>query len=451
LGVALAGTSAAAAVDCPVGVIQPPLEDPVTITVPLGPIIDMIDPVPTPSCNLSVDLPDDLPAGLLSDEIAVYQADYRGFINEGAVGEIGVVNAGRSVVVTLSPNGFEEEDFFFSDFAGSNAEGTSIDSSIKVELLSALDGSHLLSLDTIDYVELARATTGDLQASADVLAVARTGLVTHLNGTFDLLLGAGSPFDENDQLRAFGAIGSITLGVNGRKSLGNGFSLQGGAAYSDQSSAGASVSGALFSGSLRYLAPGNDFVRPFAEGGLKGAPHLSLSFSRDYETSVGTASVTGSTDGSFFGAFLTGGVLVAPDPSNEVVFSATLAEDWLRTAAYEETLDKTNLFAASVSEQGGTFTRVKAGLDWTLRPLPELALTFSGALGHTFAHDEVETGIAFAGTFDSAGVSESFVEYGARAGYDLDDRTSIGAFVRGVTGAVSGTHLQFGGDVHVSF
>ena len=119
--------------------------------------------------------------------------------------------------------------------------------------------------------------------------------------------------------------------------------------------------------------------------------------------------------------------------------------------AYDETLDSTNLCAASVPAQTGSYTTAKVGVDWTTRPAPELALTLSGAVGHTMAQDDVATSIAFAGDFTSAGVSESFVEYGARAAYQINDATSIGAFVHGVTGAVSGPHVQFGGDARVSF
>jgi hypothetical protein len=380
-------------------------------------------------CDLDVPI-DQLPPGVF----AVYGADYRGFLNEGTTGRMFVDNAGQLIAVVVSAEGDVVDGLFFSGYSGSNGSGDAIVSAIDLELLDFEDPFSIFVLETIEYLELARATTEALQASADQLAAARTGLVTHLNATFDLLQGAGRPLEEDD-----------------RKHLGNGFSIHGGAAYTDQSSAGASASGPLFSGSLRYLAPGEELVRPFAEGGLKAAPALNLGFSRSYETSTGTTSATGSTTGAFFGGFITGGILVAPDVSNEVVFSATLAQDWLRTGPYDETLDGTNLFAASVAEQAGSFTRVKAGLDWTTRPLPELALTFSGAVGHTFAHRDVETGIAFAGTFVSAGLSEGFVEYGARAGYELNDATSIGAFVRGVTGAESGTHLQFGGDAHVSF
>jgi hypothetical protein len=441
---AMGAASGALGANCADGYIDfvyPPDQDPPTVSVLFDQFVAGEGDQAT--CALSTPLADALPPGV----VAVYQADYRGFINPGAVGELLVLNNGRLVGVVIE----NVDDFFFQGWVGSNSSGNAIESLIALELLAVLDPADILALDTIDYIELARATTDSLQASTNQLAAARTGVVTHLNGTFDLLNSAGEPLEGDDRVALIGGIGSVTLGVNARMTLLDGFSVLGGAAFVDQESTGASTSGALFGASMRYVAPVNGTLRPFAEAGLKVAPALNLRFSRSYETSAGTSTPTGSTTGSFYGGFLKGGVLVAPDLDNDIVFSAALAQDWLATAAYEETLDGTNLFAASVPAQTGAFTTVKAGVDWTTRPATDLSLTFSGALGYTLAHNEVSTAIAFVGDFTSAGVSESFVEYGARAAYRINHATSIGAFVHGVTGAVSGTHVQVGGDARVSF
>jgi hypothetical protein len=395
------------------------------------------------SCDVSVPVTVSLPPGV----IAVFSADYRGFLDGGSIGSILVHTNGQVAGETVKG---EFDGLFFSQYGRFFDSDTSFDSTTLIELLAAGDPASFFVVDSIDYA-IAWAIPEDLQISADQLAAARTGAVTHLNGTFGLLNGATQPLGDDDGVALIGGVGSVTLGVNARMSLLDGFSIHGGAAFVDQQSVGASMTGALLGGSLRYLAPGDDVVRPFAEAGLKAAPALSLSFSRTYETSVGTTAATGFTTGAFFGGFIRGGALVAPDANNDIVFSASLAQDGLSTAAYEEKLDGTNLFAASAPAQTGTFTTIKAGVDWTTRPSADLALTFSGALGHTFANNHVATEIAFAGDFTSAPVGESFVEYGVRAGYEINRKTSIGAFVHGVTGAVSGTHLQVGGDARVSF
>jgi hypothetical protein len=239
--------------------------------------------------------------------------------------------------------------------------------------------------------------------------------------------------------------------VTGRKSLGSGFSLLGGAAYVDQTAGGAKTSGLVFSGTARYVTPDDALLRPFGEVGLHAAPALSLSFTRQYATSLGTATATGSANGSFYGGYLKGGVLVAPDPSNDIVFAASVGKDWLNTGAYTETMSGSNLFAASAAAQTGSFDTVKLGAEWTTRMVPQLEVTVSGAVGRTIAENTVSSDVAFAGSFTGAARSENFVEYGLRAGHDIVEGTNVGVFVHGTTGDYSGTHMQVGGDLHVRF
>ena len=163
------------------------------------------------------------------------------------------------------------------------------------------------------------------------------------------------------------------------------------------------------------------------------------------------ATATGNGSGSFYGGYLKGGVLVAPDPSNDIVFAATLGKDWLSTGAYSETLSGSNLFAASSPAQTGSFDTVKLGAEWTTRLVPQLEVTVSGAVGRTIAENTVSSDVAFASSYTGAARSENFVEYGLRAGHDIVEGTNVGVFVHGTTGDYSGTHLQVGGDLHVRF
>jgi len=151
------------------------------------------------------------------------------------------------------------------------------------------------------------------------------------------------------------------------------------------------------------------------------------------------------------GGFVKGGALLTPDENNQVVLSATFARDWLMTGAYSETLDGSNLFAATAPAQSSGFDTIKAGVDWTTKVAPKTALTLSGAIGQTIAENPVAANVAFAGTFSGAPVSETFAEYGVRIGYELDAAQSVGAFLHGSTGQVSGSHVQVGGDYHVDF
>jgi hypothetical protein len=398
------------------------------------------------TCALSVPI-DPLPAGT----IAAYSADYRGFLLEGTQGRITVDNDGHITGVVVDASAGDVDGLYLSSFAGSNAAGTAIESDIDLTILGYTDPGTQFTLDTIDYLELARTTTAAIQASADQLAADRTAVVTHLNGTADLLNGAGQPLESPDGVGFLGAFGSATLGVNAHMGLGEGFTALGGVAYIDQSAGGASASGILASGALRYIAPDAAMLRPYGEVGLHVAPSLDLSFSRTYTTSTGTTSASADTTGSFFGGYVKGGVLIAPDASNTVVLSATLAKDWLATGAATETLDGSNLFAASTPAQTGSFDTFKLGADWTTTLTPELDVTFSAAVGHTFAENAVVTDVAFAGPFTGAAKSETFAEYGVHANYALSSQTSVGAFVFGTTGESSGTHIKVGGDFHVHF
>lgn len=386
---------------------------------------------------------------LNAGEIGVYKVDYRGGLSLDATGHMVVTTGGHVVSVDITTNDEDSFDgYFFSDYFRS--DGSALNSSVTLSLPHSGYPDGQFVLDTIDYL-LVRATISDLQSSIDQLAGDRTSVVTHLNATADLLSGVGQPLEGDDGFGAVGGIGSVTVGVSGRKSLDDGFSLLGGMAFVDQTAGGASTDGLVFSGSARYLTPGADTIRPFGEVGLHAAPALSLSFSRDYATSIGTVSTTGNAQGNFFGGYIRGGVLFAPDPTNDVVFAATLGKDWLSTGAYTETFSGSNLFAASAPAQTGNFDTIKIGADWTTRMVPQLDLTFSAAVGRTIAENAVATDVAFAGSFTGAPRSENFVEYGVRASRDIQPGANLGAFVHGATGEYSGTHVQVGGDIHVSF
>ena len=310
---------------------------------------------------------------------------------------------------------------------------------------------NLFTLDSVDYAELGRTTTANIQTSVNQFAANHSSLVTHLNATADLLAGAGQKLEQPDGVGALGAIGSFTAGLTGRRALGGNFIVLGGAAVLDQSSTGARATGLLFSGSIRYLTPDTGVFRPFAEAGVRTSPVLDMSFTRQTKTSAGTQTGAATAVGATFGGYFRAGVLVAPDLGNELVFSASLAKDWVHTGAYAEAVKTSNLFALSSAAQTSSFDTVKLGADWTTKAVPGIELTVLAAVGRTMAEDSVATKVAFAGSFTGAARSENFVEYGLRAGHDIVQGSNVGVFVHGATGEYSGTHMQVGGDLHVRF
>jgi len=393
------------------------------------------------SCDLQVPI-DPLPTGV----IAVYSADYRGgvFLDVDETASLTIQHNGVVDGTTFGPL---DTEYFYRDFVGSGP-GDNIYSLITLDVTNGTYGA----LDTIDYLELARTTMASQQASIDQLAAGQTAIVARVNGIGALLTGGGQLLEGEDQFSLVGAVGSWAFGGTARVNLGNGFSLLGGGAVLSQSGGGATASGVLASGALRYVQPGNDDFRYFGEFGLHGAPGFAMTFTRQYDDgSPGGATVTGSTTGSLAAAYVTGGVLYAPSPNNEIAFSGTLMRDWLTVAGYSETFALTNLFAADVAGGTSTFDAIKAGAAWTTAVSPQMDATISAAVGKSFAHDGVAANVAFVGPVTGAPQGELFAEYGVRLGWELSPTATVDAFALGSTGTVSGTHIQVGTAVKVRF
>jgi hypothetical protein len=127
-------------------------------------------------CDISVPVVA-LPPGV----IAVYSADYRGFLSEDATATMFVMNNGRLVEIVVNTEADPIlGELFFSDYVGSNPAGTAIDSLLALELLAALDPFAFFQLDTIDYAERARTTFDDIQLS--VRPARRRGTGTRRTG-----------------------------------------------------------------------------------------------------------------------------------------------------------------------------------------------------------------------------------------------------------------------------
>lgn len=400
------------------------------------------------NCNLQVPV-----SGVPAGTIAVYRADYTGLVEDGASARLRVEHDGMVELIDI--DGFADSSIY-QHYIGSGT-GASINSEITLSVTSFDSDMYnandpLSEIGAIDYVEAARATLDDLQDSIDQFSLQRTALVTHLSGTADLLAGANRPLEQDDSIGLIGAFGSHTFGVTANYNLGGGFAVLGGGAIVQQDVAGAGAEGVLLSGALRYVDPNGGSFRPFGEIGLRGAPQLGLSFNRSYDDgSSDGVSTTTSVDGSLIGAYLRGGVLFAPDANNDIVFSGTLMKNWLSTDAYAESIEADNLFAASVGSTTSSYDTFKLGVDWTTRFTPDFDVTLTAAVGHIEARNDLLANVAFAGPFEGVGVSENFAEYGARAGWNLNDTTNLGLFAYGTSGEHSGTHTQFGADIHVKF
>lgn len=437
--------SGALAADCTVGVIAV-TPDKSTYSVPF----DFFGATPNSpaTCDLAVAV-----SGVPDGTIAVYLADYTGFVIEDSTARLRIEHDG--VVEEVDING-EVEGSVYTHYIGSGLGG-SIDSSIRLSVTANDGGSYndddeLADLGAVDYVEAARTTLTEVDRSIGEISLGMTSIVTHLGTTGRLLTGGNQPYERPDSIGLVGAVGSGTFGLTGHAGLGDGFSLDAGGAWVSHNVDGTGVSGGMVAANLRYSAPGYDAFRPYAQIGVTAAPGLQMSFTRSYDdNSEDGAGATSSTSGSLYGVEIEGGVMFAPDPDNEIVFSASLGRSWLGVNAFGETMNADNLFAASMHDQTLGFSTIKAGAAWTTNLSPDVDLTLHGAIGRTLAPDSADAKVMFVGDVTVSGSDETFAEYGARLGWAVTDTITADAFLLGSSGELSGTHMQVGSALHIRF
>ena len=110
-------------------------------------------------------------------------------------------------------------------------------------------------------------TLASQRNSLDEIGLQQLGIATHLDATAGLLTGANQPLEGDNEIGVLGGIGSYTLGVTGRYNLAEGFSLLGGASIVNFGMPGASASGLLAAGALRFVQPGASEFKYFGEAG----------------------------------------------------------------------------------------------------------------------------------------------------------------------------------------
>ena len=399
------------------------------------------------TCDLSIPSRDGAPVPP-EGEISAFSADYRGFVGPDRPATLTVTENGVTRSVVLAP---DSENTLLRTYVGTDADGN-LNSDITMTV-AGNDQDVAGVIESVDYLLLATTTVDDQFFSLEQVSTARTAVVTHLNSTTGLVLGANEPLDRDDEVTAFGAVGSHTVGARGHFNLGDGFSVDGGVALFDQSVGGASSSGVLLGGRATYLQPedGSSF-RWLGSAGVMAAPGMGLSFSREYLNTATDTMVTGdgSGNGNLFGIWVEAGALVAPAPDNEIVFSASLARNWLNFDYAEQQTD-TNPFALTIDDATSTYDTLKAKAAWTTQISPDIDLTLHGAVGYINANDDLTGDVALVGAMTVGGQSEAFVEYGARLGWSFAENARWDVFALGSTGAETGTHAQIGTAVSMKF
>lgn len=447
-------TPALAASDgCPTGsyLVARPDDTAVSVTFDELQVANVTGPA-TVVCDLFVSAkdPNDPPA---SGTFEAYSADYRGFVFPDQAASFTVTENGvvRSLEVVPSEEGVE--GFLMHTYVGPDEFGT-LNSNIAVDAIG-VGAEPVAGIDTVDYLFLGSTTLGSQVASLDQLASQATAVVMHLNTTTGLVVSANKPLVRDDEVSLFGAVGSHNVGLTGHFDLDDGFSLDGGVALFDQSVDGAATSGVLLGGKAGFLQPeGGSAFRWLGSAGLTVAPGMSMSFSRDYtlfDINDVPSTVNGKADGNgtMVGVWLEGGLLVAPAPDNEIIFSASYARNWLNFGGVAEEQTDANPFAFS-ADGASTFDTLKAKAAWSTAITPDVDLTLHAAVGQVIASD-FSGDVALVGPLTVGGQDDTFAEYGARVDWQVTETAQVGVFALGSTGSVTGTHLQVGAAAGMKF
>ncbi|HWA19259.1 MAG TPA: hypothetical protein VG757_09690 [Devosia sp.] len=342
---------------------------------------------------------------------------------------------------------FTYTNYFATGLVGSD---TVFDGDFTFDLTNVSDLGSEVDFDSID-VAVGYTTLAEQEDSLDEIGLQQAGLITHLDAISGLLTSQNLALEAPDEFGVFGAVGSVTAGGNLRLNLAEGFSVLGGVSMVDFGAVGASASGVIGAGAIRYVQPDGSDMRFFGEGGAE-AGVLSVSFMRTYDNGVSDYEAGGTGEAGLGAAYVRGGVLWAPDEDNQVVFSATLKQSVLGISSFvEDDPDGApNFFQADLSGSNSTFTTVKAGADWTTKLAADVDLTSSLAVGSTMGSG-ASADIFGIGTVTGSPQSVLFAEYGLRLGWQPSPNARLDGFIQGSTGTGIGTHTQVGAGYHQSF
>lgn len=372
-----------------------------------------------------------------SGVVSIFSADYRGEVD---------LDPGETADLTIEHNGTSDGETFTDPGPGPAllhqdvvaSDGGEIKTTATMDL-SGDDpsGFSLGTIDTVDYTEVGRISLpGD-----------ETSIVANLGATGDLLLGANQKTEGDNEAGVIGGVGSAMFGVNGRYNLSDGFSLLGGVSLvNETTNFGTPYSGIVGAGAVRYIdANSTNSFRLFGEGGA-----IASGLQATFTPATGATPVTSTLGfGTFYGR---GGVIINPDPANEVTLSATLAESVFGNDAFALS---SGPFAATIGAQQGYFTTVKGTAQWTTQLAPAVDLTATGSVGAVLATSTVgiHATVTGYGALDlaSAPPGTLFAEYGARLGWKPVDNVRLDGFVWGVTGTNIGSHNMVGAQAHWEF
>jgi hypothetical protein len=367
------------------------------------------------TCSVNFPVRSSIPSG----HVVVYSADYRGFYDIEAGDQMTFSTTNNGNTDTETVNG--PDDSVVSVTVQSNLAASS-NGTVTVggvlDLSNASNGS-FAEIESADYAELGTIT----------LATDQTAMITHLSATAELLTGGTQPAEGGNEVGLIGGYGSAMMGAVGRYNIAEGFSVLSGLSLVDQSAGATRSIGIVGAAAIRYIEPDYNTFRLFAEGGLVLGGFQT--------THSNTASPVATGLGSLYAK---GGALFDLTPEAHLSLSGTIMESALSTAAFTQSFPG---FTANIAAQTGLFTTAKATTALTYDVTPEVDLTAEASIGTVISHSGITATIPGLGTV-SASQNNSFVAYGARAGWKPTDTLRLEAFAQGTSGPDVGTHNMIG-------
>ncbi|UGB28392.1 autotransporter-associated beta strand repeat-containing protein [Methylorubrum sp. B1-46] len=290
-------------------------------------------------------------------------------------------------------------------------------------------------------------------AAAQGLARDRFGAFVTQRILGSVLTGFNQQISCGDCFSGFGMAGSYSVGAQGRKALSDELIAIGGFAYTGYDSGRVRVSGGpIFAGLLRYDPAGLGSARPFVDVGGLFAPSQTTTYSRSYTFGTMAGQGTGRVStlgGSVFGRV---GYVARLSPQDEVAAAVEYSRGWQFAGAYTEGLLAPNPYA--LASRGGTdiINIAKIGGQYTRLFGTAIETQVNLGVAHGFGLKSGLNGTVADVPFTTPIKDLTWVEYGARISYRLQQDLALDGFILGTLGPQPvGDTIHGGASVRYAF
>ncbi|MGV7215537.1 hypothetical protein [Bradyrhizobium sp. UFLA05-112] len=251
-----------------------------------------------------------------------------------------------------------------------------------------------------------------------------------------VLLGVNEQVNCSDCISAFGSAGSFSAGVHGRKELTSNLSLLAGLAYTQYNEGGYHVTSAPIGAfALRYDFTDWGSSRPFFDIGTVLTPWEKVRYTRNYQTSLGAVTVTGSADSSNYAVYGRAGWISRMSPRDEVAASVEFWQLWQRVSGYSDPTVAFNPFDATIAGGTDRTSLVKLGGQWTHLFGSTVEANVNGGWVQSFGtHSGIVATVTGNGTVVPTIGNQGWFEYGSRLGFRFAQGWIVDLFANGTLG-----------------